>query len=488
MPLTAKVGAGRTATIRSDSPFRRYSKRLAMVLAMLLAAGGASLWAAYRHDGHTPGELMDYLERRLAGHPRSMAVALPLIAGIREWLDEPAPGDRRQQRFIVPPPPPLHLAPLGAQAAPATGQTAGRILRVGPRESIISIAEAARLARDGDTVEIAAGVYRADVATWLQKKLTIRAVGGNARLFGDGKSAEDKAIWVIRNGNFDISNIDFIEARVADRNGAGIRFENGHLRIRNCLFWGNENGILTAGGKGRREAVLEIENSEFAYNGVGDGMSHHLYVGAIAVLKVRGSYFHHANVGHLIKSRAAYNEITYNRLTDEGGGRASYELEFPNGGIAQVIGNIIQQNRRTENSTLISYGAEKYIWPENRLYLASNTLVNDHPYGGAFLRVAPGAAGVVSSNNLLVGKGRYHVPHGLESNNDIHAGWDIFNQAARFDYRLNAAGRQHAYQALPAGATDRPMLTPAREYAHARQTMALAGQPAYPGALQAISP
>ena len=54
--------------------------------------------------------------------------------------------------------------------------------------------------------------------------------------------------------------------------------------------------------------------------------------GPFAVLKVTGSYFHHAKSGHLLKSRAAKNLIFYNRLTDEIGGTASYELEFPNGG------------------------------------------------------------------------------------------------------------------------------------------------------------
>ena len=32
---------------------------------------------------------------------------------------------------------------------------------------------------------------------------------------------------------------------------------------------------------------------------------------------------------------------------------------------------------QTENSTLISYGAEGYRWPDNRAHIAFNTLVND---------------------------------------------------------------------------------------------------------------
>lgn len=479
-----EVGAGDTAATRQSPPVKRIWL-LGLFSASLGGALLAGLCAAYYHVGRTPGELMDYAERNLHGHPRIESLALPAIAEIRKWLDEPSLENRHKQPFHVPPPPPLVLLALDAQPPSSLLQKAtGRILRVGPTAPIRSIAEAARLARDGDTIEIQAGEYHADVTIWHQKKLSIRGVGGNARLFAEGKSAEDKAIWVIKDGDVDIANIDFIGARVFDRNGAGIRFENGHLRISNCLFWGNDNGILTAGGNDRLEAKLEIDNSEFGYNGIGDGLSHNLYVGRIRSLRVTGSYFHHAYVGHLLKSRAASNEIAYNRLTDESGGRASYELEFPNGGIALVIGNIIQQNRETENSTLISYGAEQYIWPDNRLYLSSNSLINDHPYGGAFLRVATGAAKVISTNNLLIGQGRYHVPANLESTNDIHAKWEVFSQASRHDYRLNAAGRKLAYQSVRPGPAAEGNLEPRYEYAHPRRVRMLAGNPAYPGALQ----
>lgn len=70
--------------------------------------------------------------------------------------------------------------------APATAETAvkpsGRILKVGPNQQIRLIATAAKLAQDGDTIEIEAGDYPADVAIWKQNELTIRGVGGRARL------------------------------------------------------------------------------------------------------------------------------------------------------------------------------------------------------------------------------------------------------------------------------------------------------------------
>ncbi len=448
---------------------------LLLVVVCLTALVGLSV-----HLGQTPGRLMDYADRRLEGHPKLEAIALPVMGIVRTALNEPSQRERQSRPFQIPAPPPsIRTAEHPAEVA------AGRILRVGPAEAIHSIAEAARLAQDGDTVEIVAGDYRGDVALWQQRRLAIRGVGGHARLYADGRSAEDKAVWVIRNGDFDISGIDFIGARVDDHNGAGIRFEGGHLIIRDCLFWGNESGLLTSNTPDSR---LEIENSEFGYNGDGGGQSHHLYVGDIASLRVTGSYFHHGNVGHLIKSRAAVNDIRYNRITDEQGGRASYEVDLPNGGIAVLVGNVIEQGRDGENATLISFGQEGYKRPENRLYLMSNSLVNDHPYGGAFLRAAPGADSIVSANNMLSGLGGYHTSDPTQVLNDVTGDGSLFVDAGHYDYRLSESGRMARFQ-KPVVSTYRNLALDLRaEYVHPRSVRPLRAPPVYPGAVQSLSP
>lgn len=458
--------------------------KYALATSTLLAiASAAGLLATYYHLDYSPGELIDYSERRLQGHPKLEFIALPIIAVARAWLDAPSPKERMKNIFRVPPPPPLARAQTTASAPILDVNPSGHVLRVGPEGSVQTIAQAARTARDGDIVEIEAGEYHADVALWKQKKLTIRGIGGSARLFADGASAEGKAIWVIRNGDFVIENIDFIGARVHDKNGAGIRFENGHLKIKNCLFWANQNGILTASDETTKKARIEIEESEFGYNGIGDGLSHNLYVGKIAFLRVTGSYFHHANVGHLLKSRAAENQILYNRLTDESGGRASYELDFPNGGEAIVIGNFIQQSPETENSTMISYGREGLAWQKNELILASNTIVNDLRYGGAFLRTGNSVSLVVSANNLLIGKGKYHTPNILDSTNDINGNWDLFEQASRYDYRLSPKGKRLKYRIIE-NAILSDKLTPQSFYLHPTGVSQIRERVRYPGALQ----
>jgi hypothetical protein len=285
----------------------------------------------------------------------------------------------------------------------------GRTIVVGPQEPVTSIKEAARIARDGDTVEIRSGEYRQQAVVWTQNRLTIRGTGKRPLLIADGDSAEGKALWVVRSAEMSIENIEFRGARVPDANGAGIRLEKGHLKVIRCAFFDNEMGILTSNAA---DSVLEVEDSEFGeapkyYTGA---LHHLLYVGAIARLSVSGSRFQQGFRGHLIKSRARENSILYNLLVDGTGGSASYELEFPNGGLAWVIGNVIGQSATTDNPDLISYGAEGQRWPDNALYLAHNTLIDDK-LDGRFLRVwtsrMPPGTEVWAINNLLVGRGTF---------------------------------------------------------------------------------
>jgi hypothetical protein len=42
---------------------------------------------------------------------------------------------------------------------------------------------------------------------------------------------------------------------------------------------------------------------------------------------------------------------------------ASYELEFPEGGVAVVVGNVIAQSADSPNPIVVAYGAESSRWP-----------------------------------------------------------------------------------------------------------------------------
>ncbi len=491
MPERTSSRRDRRRRSRPGSPVRRRG-RLALwgwfsagFLLLLLATAGGSWWL-YQELGRSPGELLDYVEHRLEGHPGLQAAAEAPIAYLREAFDASRASDRLNAPFPVPPAPPRR----GADQVPAAEPppTGAKVWRVGRSSgALLRIADAATLAQDGDVVEIEAGDYRGDVAVWAQARLTIRGVGGAARLYADGRSAEGKAIWVIRHGQFDIANIDFIGAKVDDGNGAGIRLEGGQLRLRHCLFWGNQMGLLTGGEGSPIDATLRIENSEFAYSHVDGRWGHNIYVGKIAEFTLTGSYSHHAGRGHLLKSRARRNQVLYNRLTDETGGRASYEMDFPNGGLVQVTGNVVQQQPDTDNSTLIAYGEEGYVWPENRLAVSANTLVNDLRYGGTFIWAAPGPASVVSANNLLVGPGGYRAGKMIQAWNDVNAEWEDLQRPGRQDYRLREGGGRFVYRE-PADAAQRQQLAPRAQYVQPLTVRALSVPPRLVGALQPDSP
>ncbi|WP_341676599.1 right-handed parallel beta-helix repeat-containing protein [Niveibacterium sp. SC-1] len=373
------------------------------------------------------------------------------------------------------------LSPL-ALALALSQPALAEVLKVDPQGGpFLSISDAAARARDGDTVEIAAGEYRGDVAVWTQKNLTLRAVGGPVRIKAAGTSAEGKGIWVVRGGAVRVEGIEFTGTRVRDRNGAGIRLDRGQLTVVHCRFIDNENGILTSGDA---QSELTIESSEFANNGAGDGKSHNLYVGAIKRLAVSSSYFHHARVGHLIKSRAKENLIAYNRITDEIGGRASYELEFPNGGRALVVGNLIEQSSTTENSVMISFGAEGYAGRTSQLLLSHNTLVDDKPRNGIFLKVEPGSAVVRAQNNVLVGgNGRLDGVDAADAGHNFAADWEVFVQPQRDDYRLRKGSKLHG-KAIAETVMDGMDTAPSSEYVHPLGQRELGAKPLNPGAFQ----
>jgi hypothetical protein len=368
------------------------------------------------------------------------------------------------------------LAPLASRAQNQF------VMSVGPERAINTIAEAAAKARDGDIIEVEAGDYPGDVAVWTKDDITVRAVGGRVRLMAGGKAAEGKAIWLVRGGRMSVQGFDFSGARVPDHNGAGLRLEKGQLTVQDCSFMHNENGLLTGND---HQGELEIINSEFGYNGYGDGQSHNLYVGELARLAITGSYSHHAKVGHLLKTRAALNHIYYNRLADGIGGTASYELELAIGGVAYVVGNIIEQGSETENPHIISYGAEGYKWPANALYLINNTVVDNRPQGGVFLRIKPGDGSVRAINNVLVGQGKLDSAGPGDYRNNFTVDWDQFEWAARDDFRLKRTSRLVG-KAIDPGSVDGQSLMPTREYVDPRSTRKLQGPVRNPGALQSF--
>ena len=300
---------------------------------------------------------------------------------------------------------------------------------VGPGKPHQKPSQVSGLVQDGDTVLIDAGTYAGDVAFWKADGLLLKGEGGMAHLDADGKSAGQKAIWVIQGDNCTVEWIEFSECQVPDHNGAGIRAEHrsGELRVLNSGFYDNQNGILSAAGP----VGITIDGSEFARSETGTlaALGHNLYIGRIDRLTVRSSFFHEAVRGHNLKSRARVSLIESSYFMDGPSGRSSYLTDFPDGGQVMLRGNLLHKGPLAENPTAIAYGAESMAaWPTNTLALSHNTVVMTRS-GGFFLRAPASTPSLRLTANVWAGTGS----PGL-----ITGGYAIAN-AAQADNRTAAA-------------------------------------------------
>ncbi len=147
-----------------------------------------------------------------------------------------------------------------------------------------------------------------------------------------------------------------------DTGEAGVRlkdqFAGRSLRIERCEFVRCQNAV--AGGT--RGQTLRIIDCRIVDCGLG-ARAHGLYVGpqwlefsGNHVLQTPGNRLARA---HLLKSRALVSRILGNRFefNDSPG---SYLIDLPNGGDAEIGGNLLQYGRLSDNqaATLIAYAAE----------------------------------------------------------------------------------------------------------------------------------
>lgn len=369
----------------------------------------------------------------------------------------------------------LPVAPVAVMAATHV---------VGPPGAGLRLVDVLRQAQDGDTIEVLPGTYTDETAVVLQRRLTLRGLGERPVFVAPSRLAEQKAILVLRDGDITIENLEFRGARVPDLNGAGIRFENGRLTVRRCRFSDNENGILTGNEAG---ASLRIEDSEFdAAPRHREALFHLLYVGRIGELDVRGSHFHGGYNGHLVKSRARRTTLRYNLIADGTGGQASYEIDLPNGGLATLIGNVVQQGVDTRNAVLVSFGAEGNAWPQSALHLAHNTLISEGP--GRLLQVWPERlpAGVAVNvlNNLGLGPALLSLGNPGHFAGNYPALSAMLEDPARLHFALRAGSLLQGRGVEPR-LPDGTVLAPSAEFSPPVGTRAIAAPVAWtPGAFQ----
>jgi hypothetical protein len=341
------------------------------------------------------------------------------------------------------------------------------VLAVGAGKAFATPCAAILAAKPADVIEIAAATYT-DTCAITVAGLTLRGVGGRPKvdLSGTDHPAQYKGIYVIAADDVTVENLELAGAHISAENGlnaAGLRVEAKNLTVRSCFIHDNQNGIL-----GGTSGTITIEYSEFARNAAGDGCNqggctHNLYIAGVDTLNFRYNWSHRLatdtpDKGHLLKSRAKANYILYNRLSGEDG-FDSYELDLPNGGLAVVVGNVIQKGAQSGNGALMAWGEEGASNPDKRVFIVGNTFVNDRS-SGAFLNAS--GASLTVHDNIFAGTGS--VPAMLGADN--LAGTDPeFVDRAHFDYHLRSTSPARG-KAVDPGKADQFALTPEYEYLH----------------------
>jgi hypothetical protein len=270
------------------------------------------------------------------------------------------------------------------------------VLDVGPGKRFDKPSAAIAQAHDGDTVRVAAGTYE-DCASIRQNRFTIEGVDGEVVM--KDKTCAGKAILVIDGTRVTVRGLTLANAKVQDKNGAGIRAEGGDLLVENTRFLNNENGLMSANDP---NISIRIVNSSFTGNGqCQPNCAHGIYAGHIKFLRVEGSHFLDQHEGHHIKSRAVRTEVVGCDIQDGPAGNSSYLIEIPNGGSVLIEKNKMSKGRMTNNGgTAISIGAEGDTNPPGPIVVRDNNFVNEQDRATVFVRDFAATPAQLSGNVL----------------------------------------------------------------------------------------
>ena len=254
------------------------------------------------------------------------------------------------------------------------------------------------------TIAIAPGTYR-QCAVQEAGTVTYAAAEPGKAIF-EKTTCEGKAALVLRGTAARLSGLVFRGMAVADRNGAGIRLEQGDLTIAQSWFLDSEQGILTADDPG---GTIVIDKSTFA--GLGNcendaGCAHSVYVGDYGRLRVTRTRFERGTGGHYLKARARRVEVAANSFDDSAGRGTNYMIDLPDGATGQITNNWFVQGRDKENySAFIAVGAEDASHSSDGLQIAGNDarLAPDIHRSSAFVADWTGAQLAVGPNALGTG-------------------------------------------------------------------------------------
>lgn len=346
-------------------------------------------------------------------------------------------------------------------------------LQVGSGKPYAKPCDAIMAAKPNDIVEIDPGTYT-DTCPIKTQGLTVRGVGGQPKIdVSAGTPSGQKGIYVIDADDVTIENLELTGAHIdvnSGENGAAIRVEGANFTIRGCYIHDNQDGILAT--PLAPSPLLTVEGNEFVGNGRGNGCddgngcTHNIYVSHNNDKVVFQYNWSHKlasdtpDKGHLFKSRAKQSFVLYNRLTGEGDAD-SYEIDISEGGLAVIVGNMIEKPASAGNPAFIAYAFEGLNNPDNRIFVVNNTFVNDKA-SGTFINLKSG--NLTAHNNLFVGAGTPSSTGKLSADN-LATMAPMFVDQANYDYHLQK-GSPAIDQGVDPGMADQFSLTPTEEYVH----------------------
>ncbi len=292
---------------------------------------------------------------------------------------------------------------------------------VGPAGQYPSPCVAFQHLHNGDTVEVDANhevPYNEGNCQIINSDLKIIGVNGRPILDATG-IAVARGIWETHGHDIVIDNFEFRNANkftnlASAYNAAGVRIrsgsgtpDGGDITLRHCYIHDNGDGVLAdnAGpGFGHwfsANPFILFEYDDFYKNGDESGPSHNIYIGwgGNLTFTLRYSKARDAYLGHDVKTRARYNNILYNQITDNLGS-TSYLLNFPLGGTTYVVGNLLYRVAVTNpvaNGDLMLYrdvadthDRDPAYGPENEdLHFLNNVIIdNSHSRSNSFVTLS----------------------------------------------------------------------------------------------------
>lgn len=221
------------------------------------------------------------------------------------------------------------------------------------------------------TILIAPGTYH-QCAVQDGGAITYRAAQPGTAVLS-GTACEGKAALVLKGRSAAVEGLVFANIRVPDKNGAGIRLQQGDLSVRQSWFRDSEQGILTHSDP---TGSLRIDKSTFTRLGTcenEDGCAHSIYAGDYGLVEITRSRFEEGTGGHYVKSRTARTIVTDCSFDDSAGRGTNYMIDLPNGGTGAITYNWFVQGRDKENySAFIAVGAEDAHFSSDGLMITGN--------------------------------------------------------------------------------------------------------------------